>query len=146
MAGIVASTAYSSVYHGGDVPLGPKGDFGWAEVAIAETVFTSVLCLVVLSVAVSELTKTSDMFGFAIGSCITVGGFAIGGISGGSLNPAVSFGIAAPHIVHGGGFFYNAAVYTAFEVIGGILAAGIFNVTHEAEPEKMSELKEVATA
>jgi len=143
IAGIVASTAYSSIYHGDAPPLGPKGDFGWAEVAIAETVFTSVLCLVVLSVAVSELTKTADMFGFAIGSCITVGGFAIGGISGGSLNPAVSLGIAMPHLVHGGGFFYEAAVYTMFEIIGGVLAAGIFNITHEAESSaKTAELKE----
>jgi len=83
------------------------------------------------------------MFGFAIGSCITVGGFAIGGISGASLNPAVSFGIAAPHVIYGGGFFFEAAVYTLFEVVGAVLAAGIFNITHEAESAaKTAELKE----
>jgi len=141
--GLVAAATYAGIYNGNVVPLAPRGDFGWAEVGIAETIFTFVLCLVVLSVAVSEQTKTKDMFGFAIGSCITVGGFAIGGISGGSLNPAVSLGIAMPHLVHGGGFFYEAAVYTMFEIIGGVLAAGIFNITHEAESSaKTAELKE----
>ena len=38
------------------------------------------------------------MSGLAIGSCVTVGGFAICSISGGSLNPAVSIGIASQHV------------------------------------------------
>jgi len=142
--GLVAAGTYAGIYHGNVVPLEPRGDFGWAAVGVAETVFTFVLCLVVLSVAVSEKTKTKDMFGFAIGSCITVGGFAIGSISGGSLNPAVSLGIAAPHIINGGGFFLNAAIYTVFELIGGVLAALVFNVTHEAEPKKLPEMEQVA--
>merc|ERR1740138_1798508 len=70
--GLVAAGTYAGIYHGNVVPLEPRGDFGWAAVGVAETVFTFVLCLVVLSVAVSEKTKTKDMFGFAIGSCITV--------------------------------------------------------------------------
>mmetsp|Transcript_101469 Transcript_101469/g.205971 ORF Transcript_101469/g.205971 Transcript_101469/m.205971 type:complete len:461 (-) Transcript_101469:78-1460(-) len=142
--GLVAAGSYTGIYHGNVVPLEPRGDFGWAAVGVAETIFTFVLCLVVLSVAVSEKTKTKDMFGFAIGSCITVGGFAIGSISGGSLNPAVSLGIAAPHIINGGGFFLNAAIYTVFELIGGVLAALVFNVTHEAEPKKLPEMEQVA--
>merc|ERR1740138_1648017 len=61
--------------------LGPVGDFTWAGVSVAEIVFTFVLCFTVLCVAVSERTKASHLFGLAIGSCVTVGGFAIGGIS-----------------------------------------------------------------
>jgi glycerol uptake facilitator-like aquaporin len=49
------------------------------------------LCFVVLSVA-TTMSPSKDMFGLAIGACVTVGGFAIGGVSGGSLNPAVSVG------------------------------------------------------
>merc|ERR1719227_63010 len=94
--------------------LGPVGVHTWSEVAVAEVIFTFVLCMVVLTVAVSPLTKSDAFFGLAIGSCVTVGGFAIGGISGGSLNPAVSFGIASSHIL-GGGLVYKALYYSAFE-------------------------------
>merc|ERR1719226_434040 len=114
------------------------------QIGMAEVVFTFVLCFTVLCVAVCKETASKDMFGLAIGSCITVGGFAIGSISGGSLNPAVSLGIAAPHIVNGGGFFLNAAIYTVFELIGGVLAAVVFNITHEAESGKLPEIEQVA--
>ena len=90
-AGITAALTYAFIYQGATFGLGPVGFSTWAGVSVAEIVYTFVLCLVVLCVAVSERTKASHMFGLAIGSCVTVGGFAIGGISGGSLNPAVSF-------------------------------------------------------
>merc|ERR1712232_476943 len=94
----------------------------------AEVIFTFVLCYVVLCVAVSTTTKSSDMFGLAIGSCVSVGGFAIGGISGGSMNPAVSFGIA---FGDGGATIGEAITYTIFEIVGGVLAASAFIITHE---------------
>merc|ERR1719506_1982616 len=109
------------------MPLGPVGSFGWGQVAVAEVVFTFVLCFVVLSVATTK-TPSKDMFGLAIGSCVTVGGVAIGAISGGSLNPAVSFGIDTGNAVKGGAWM-NCLVYTGFEFVGAILAAGVFMVT-----------------
>eukprot|EP00933_Yihiella_yeosuensis_P064564 TRINITY_DN679_c0_g2_i1.p1 TRINITY_DN679_c0_g2~~TRINITY_DN679_c0_g2_i1.p1 ORF type:complete len:454 (+),score=137.18 TRINITY_DN679_c0_g2_i1:96-1457(+) len=127
-----AAYTYSLIHKGKTFALGPVGQFGWAQVSVAEIVFTFVLCFVVLSVAVSERTKTSHMFGLAIGSCVTVGGFAIGGISGGSLNPAVSCGIAASQIMNGG-LFWKALVYSALEFAGGAAAAGAFKVTHEVD-------------
>jgi aquaporin Z len=129
LGGISAAFTYAGIYHGQTFPLGPAKGYGWHQVAVAEIVFTFVLCLVVLCAAVSPKTKTDTAFGLAIGSCVTVGGFAIGGISGGSLNPAVSFGIAASQIMNGG-FFFKALIYTAFEFIGAAAAAGIVMVTH----------------
>merc|ERR1719398_112743 len=85
----------------------------WAQVAIAELVFTFVLAFVVLSVATVE-KPLSEYFGFAIGMCVTVGGCAIGKISGGSLNPAVSIGISSSHIINGGGF-WPCLVYSLVE-------------------------------
>lgn len=93
--GIAAAFTYAYIHKFETFALGPVGESTWVGVSIAEIVYTCLLAYVVLSVAVSERTKASHMFGLAIGSCVTVGGFAIGGISGGSLNPAVSFGIAA---------------------------------------------------
>jgi len=134
----VAGATYASIYHGETFDLGPQGNFHWAEVAIAEIVFTFVLCFIVLSCAVSSKTKTTDMFGLAIGSCVTVGGFAIGGISGGSLNPAVSVGISVIHTINGG-TFYKSLIYTLFELIGAAAAAGLIMLTHnEGKPAEKS--------
>merc|ERR1719158_1086448 len=103
-----------------------KNNFGWGHAAVAEIVFTFVLCVA----TVQEPSK--DMFGFAIASCVTAGGLAIGAVSGGSLNPAVSFGISSSNIMNGG-LFFNCLIYTAYELIGAGLAAGIFMVTHPTE-------------
>jgi aquaporin Z len=127
--GVAAAYTYASIYKGDTFPLGPGAKYNWSQVAVAEIVFTFVLCLVVLGAAVSEKTKTTTMFGWAIGSCVTVGGFAIGSISGGSLNPAVSVGIASSQILNGG-YFYKALIYSLFEFIGAAMAAGVVVVTH----------------
>merc|ERR1719473_1959573 len=105
-----------------------------AGAGIAEIVFTFVLCFVVLSVATTK-EPSKDMFGLAIGSCVTAGGYVIGAVSGGSLNPAVSFGISSAHII-GGGHFYNCLIYSLYEFVGAGLAAGIFMVVRPDEYKK----------
>ncbi len=71
------------------------------QVFDAVLVFTYVLAFVVLSVATVGITLY-EYFGFAIGMYATIGGFAIGKVWGGSLNPAVSIGIFTSHIIGGG--------------------------------------------
>jgi len=129
LGGIAAAFTYAAIHHGQSFPLGPGIGYNWVQVGVAEIAFTFVLCLVVLCAAVSEKTKTTTMFGLAIGSCVTVGGFAIGGISGGSLNPAVSFGIASSQILNGG-LFFKALIYSALEFIGAAAAAGVVTLSH----------------
>ena len=73
---------------------------GWADVIVAEFAFTFVLAFVVLSVATVK-NNLSQLFGSAIGMCVKVGGCAIGKISGGSLNPAVSIGFSGSHRLQG---------------------------------------------
>merc|ERR1719171_24653 len=97
-------------------------------------VFTFVLCFVVLSVA-TIASPLSQYFGLAIGFCVTAGGLAIGNVSGGSLNPAVSTGISAARII-GGGHFYNCLIYSAVELAGAAVAAGVFRVTRPSEYAK----------
>eukprot|EP00933_Yihiella_yeosuensis_P054188 TRINITY_DN52579_c0_g1_i1.p1 TRINITY_DN52579_c0_g1~~TRINITY_DN52579_c0_g1_i1.p1 ORF type:complete len:459 (-),score=86.96 TRINITY_DN52579_c0_g1_i1:68-1444(-) len=132
VGGLLAAMTYSAIYNGKTFALGPVGRNGWAQVAVAEIVFTFLLCFVVLAVAVSRHTKCSHMFGLAIGSCVTVGGLAIGGISGGSLNPAVSVGLAASQMMNGG-TFWKAVVYSALEIAGGVAAAQTFKITHHLD-------------
>merc|ERR1719274_581270 len=97
---------------------------------MAEIVFTFVLCFVVLSVATSK-DASSQMFGLAIGSCVTVGGNAIGGVSGGSLNPAVSFGIDLGSAWVNGA--WNCLLYTVYEFVGAAVAAGLFRACRPEE-------------
>lgn len=135
--GVVAAFTYAAIYAGQTFPLGPGAGYNWAQVAVAEIAFTLVLCLVVLAVAVSTATHSKTMFGLAIGSCVTVGGFAIGSISGGSLNPAVSCGIAASQIMNGG-LFYKGLIYSALEFVGAAGAAGLVMATHKTESKDVT--------
>ncbi len=68
--------------------------------------------------------------------CATVGGFAIGKVSGGSLNLAVSIGISTSHIIGGGGF-WSCLIFTVVELVAGALAAGVFIVTQPSEYPKV---------
>merc|ERR1719272_2606609 len=95
--GIAAAFTYSAMMNGETFGLQPPG-YKLHQALIAEFVFTFVLAFVVLSVATVNKTL-SEYFGFAIGMCVTVGGCAIGKVSGGSLNPAVSIGISTSHII-----------------------------------------------
>merc|ERR1719333_248198 len=138
IAGIAAAFTYTAM-EGKSFPLGPGKGYGWAEAAVAEIMFTFLLAFVVLSVATVE-SPLSEYFALAIGSCVTAGGYAIGAVSGGSLNPAVSFGISASHAAFGGGggVFMNCLIYSIFEIVGGCIAAGVFMATHPSEYGKGS--------
>jgi len=134
LGGVAAAFTYASIYDGESFKLGPGADYLYFDAFLAETVFTFVLVLVVLCTAV-EKTKSQNFFGLAIGSCVTVGGFAIGAISGGSLNPAVSFGISsAATLNYPSGNLVVAVLYSFFELLGAGIAAGLVAVTH-AEPK-----------
>merc|ERR1719359_315506 len=92
--GIVGAYTHSLILGGRTVPLGPAPGHFFTQVFVGEVIFTFVLCYVVLCTAVKH-TKSKSMFGLAIASCVTVGGFAIGSLGGGCLNPAVAFALAA---------------------------------------------------
>jgi len=131
LAGVAAGITYASIYGWKNIGgLAPAGSHSLIQALVAEYVFTFLLSFTVLCVAVSDLTKSSQYFGLAIGFCVVVGGFAIGNISGGSLNPAVSFGLASV-----GGGLPNAAVYSAVELLAGATAAGVLKLTHDVELE-----------
>merc|ERR1719199_1131686 len=131
--GLVASWTYASMKGGKTFALKPEAS-AWSDALAAELVFTFVLAFVVLSVATTK-SALSEYFGFAIGMCVTVGGCAIGKVSGGSLNPAVSIGISTSHILGGGGF-WPCLIYTIVELVAGGVAAGVFMVTQPSEYDK----------
>jgi len=130
LGGICAAFTYSSLMNGETFALKPAA-YTWSQVIAAEFAFTFVLAFVVLSVATVK-NSLSQYFGFAIGMCVTVGGCAIGKVSGGSLNPAVSIGISSSHIINHGAF-YPCLVYTVVELAAGAAAAGVFKLTQPSE-------------
>lgn len=137
LGGLLAAGVYSGIHGGGSFALKAGTGFGWPSVFIAEAVFTFVLCFIVLGAAVSRTTKSTTMFGLAIGACVTVGGNAIGAISGGCLNPAVACGIALSHSVTGGAMAFLA--YTCFELVGAVAAAAVFTITHKVDTSSLAK-------
>jgi len=136
LGGICAAFTYSAMMNGETFALKPAA-YKWSQTLIAEFVFTFVLAFVVLSVATVK-SALSEHFGFAIGMCVTVGGCAIGKVSGGSLNPAVSIGISTSHIIGGGGF-WPCLIYTLVELAAGGAAAGVFMLTQPSEYASKAE-------
>lgn len=124
VGGICAAFTYSAMRHGESFALQPGKGYDLIHAGVAEIVATFVLCFVVLNVATVQ-KPLKDFYGLAIASCVTTGGYAIGSVSGGSLNPAVSVGISSSHVLNGG-LFYNCLIYTVFECIGALMAAAAF--------------------
>jgi len=138
--GLCGALSYVSIT-GLSASLGPAQG-SWYDTAMAEIMYTFVLCFVVLNVACQGTAnvfaaggKAQQMYGLAIGFCIVVGGFAIGPISGGSLNPAVSVAIDTSHAIHGGKRWLNCVAYSCFEVIGASIAAGLYYVVRDSTKE-----------
>mmetsp|Transcript_147375 Transcript_147375/g.274651 ORF Transcript_147375/g.274651 Transcript_147375/m.274651 type:complete len:551 (+) Transcript_147375:59-1711(+) len=154
------------VYH-----LAPVLKFGWGQVLVSELTFTFLIAYVVLCVATveppqSKSTKQNFFFALAIGSCVAVAGVCIGGVSGASINPAVTLGVSLESsfmvdskdleskafVTPEPGYptalvssfwksdlFINFLWYCFSEFGGGILAALAFHVTHRKEFKKHME-------
>jgi aquaporin Z len=87
---------------------------------VVELLFTFALCYVVLNVATSKSHPDNSFYGLAIGFTVVAGAFAVGAISGGAFNPAVSFGAA----VMGMFAWPTLWVYLVAQVLAAI-AAGV---------------------
>ena len=79
---------------GESFPLGPGQDYTLIQAGFAEVIFTFLLCYVVCYTATVQDAPLTQYFGLAMSSCVTAGGHAIGAVSAGSLNPAVSVSTA----------------------------------------------------
>mmetsp|Transcript_11729 Transcript_11729/g.41955 ORF Transcript_11729/g.41955 Transcript_11729/m.41955 type:complete len:491 (-) Transcript_11729:259-1731(-) len=102
------------------------GKGSWGSLVGSELFCTFVLVFVVLNVAVRD--APNQYYGLAIGFVILAGGVAVGGLSGGCFNPAVSFALDFGGIfaVSGPNKFGTSLVYAVAELAGAALAAGMF--------------------
>lgn len=105
----------------------PENTFHHTNLGVAEFLFTFALCYVVLLCATTQATKGNSYYGLAIGSTVTVGIFAVGGICLAAFNPAVAIGlwimhVAAPEII---------LLTIAVNLVAGAIAAGMFELVSD---------------
>ena len=94
---------------------------------VAEILFTFLLVFVILNVALNKNLKGNQFYGLAIGLTVTAGAFAVGNISGGVFNPAVSFGpslfsFVDPQVV---GTNVSSSDFFIYYLISGIIGSVI---------------------
>jgi aquaporin Z len=153
LAAILAGHLYGCFHKAGPnakiaFPLEVAKGYSFLSAGFAELFFTFLLAYTVLATATSstakgkfEQTKQIFYFALAIASCVIAGGFAIGGISGGELNPAVCFGISFAnlgpaghkHHHHHGSPPVNFVPFSLWELSGAIIAAMTYRLTHARE-------------
>lgn len=99
------------------------GDPDMLDVIVAEFLFTFALAWVVLNVATAPGTKGNSYFGLAIGFTVTAGAYAVGAVSGGAFNPAVTLGVLLLGIIEAD----TALVMVITQLVAAAAAALTFN-------------------
>jgi aquaporin Z len=93
-----------------------------AKAFIAEFLFTFALAYVVLNVATAKATSGNSFYGLAIGFTVVTGAFAVGSISGGAFNPAVSIGASVMNLIHRPSVW----IHIVADLAGGLVAGLAF--------------------
>jgi MIP family channel proteins len=136
MGAIIASYALKALYPANIVAMTRLGgqsisaDINMMQAISLEAIATFFLMFVVFGTAVDD--RAPKVGGFAIGLTVTAGILAIGPLTGGSMNPARSFG---PAVVSRA--FEGQLAYWVGPLIGAIAAALIYEnvlLTREKEP------------
>jgi MIP family channel proteins len=119
--GLVAAIAIRIIFSGDAVSAAvtrPGPGISDFTAMIVELIFTFLFVLVIATVATDARAPWNGVFApFAIGLFIFTQAAVIGGVSGGSLNPAISL---APAIVDGS--LSNVWIYIVGPLAGGVLA------------------------
>ncbi|MDN5847763.1 MAG: aquaporin [Candidatus Nitrosocosmicus sp.] len=102
---------------------------------ILETVMTFTLVYVVLATTTSKNFKIVPLAGLAIGFTLGLNVIFGGSITGGSLNPARSFG---PALITWD-FAYHW-IYWVAPIAGGLIAAGVYKLLHTKEEQEEEKL------
>ena len=102
---------------------------------ILETVMTFTLVYVVLATTTSRNFKIVPLAGLAIGFTLGFNVIFGGSITGGSLNPARSFG---PALITWD--FAYQWIYWVAPIAGGLIAAGVYKLLHSKEEQEEEKL------
>lgn len=104
--------------------------YGPIPLIIGEFLFTFALCYVVLLTATTKKTEGNSYYGLAIGSTVTAGAFAVGGIfCYGAFNPAVAVGLGFMHVA----CWVCLSTTIVANLLAGVLAALVFKAVTTEE-------------
>jgi len=142
-AGIIAGSTVTLLAKDRELHIRTSQQYSQVACCFSEGAFSFLICYVVLSTSAKlpgAKTKCNNIAGLAYGSCHTVGGFAIGHISGSMLNPAVLLAFSSIGVIH----FQSqdpCLDYLLWQILGALLAAPAFFLTHPAAytPEAILE-------
>merc|ERR1719487_2634712 len=126
-AGLFAAGCYGLLLQA-TFTLQPNVGYSVVDCVIVEIIFTAALVFVVLNVATTQQDTNNHYYGLAIGFTVMSAAFACGGISGCSLNPAVTFGVMMSHLIATGGGMQFFFLYFLCPLVGSALAVGFFMI------------------
>ncbi len=126
--GAFLATLFSYWFQGNIFTVAAGAGVGIDKVLAAEILFTFVLVLVILNVATTRALEGNYIYGVAIGFTVWASAYAVGGISGAALNPAVSIGPALFAATQGVDALGNVWLYILGPVAGGVIATLLFTV------------------
>jgi len=133
LGGFCASATYWMLF-GDSFTLQPVGKFTMYAAMCVEIVYSMALCYVVLNVATTHKQDGNNYFGLAIGFTVVSAALAIGGISGCSLNPAVSFGTIMINALDMGTYGLKYfALYFFSPLVGSLLACLSFYLVQRSD-------------
>lgn len=120
LLGAVAAAALVLYFKSGSMiePIQPKV----LPAMLAECLFTFALVFVVLNVATTKASAGNSYYGVAIGFAVLAGAFAVGSISGGAFNPAVSVGLCVMGLLK----WADIWIHLVGQLAGAVLAAIAF--------------------
>jgi aquaporin Z len=127
LAGVLAALAVRGVVADTSVTTTVSGDA--TARFLVEALFTFALCYVVVSVATRRDSPNNLFSGLAIGFTVATGAIAVGSISGGAFNPAVTLGVDTMGLLP----WSNLSLYVVAQVLAGVLAALVFRALNPAD-------------
>jgi len=133
LGGLLGGCAYKAIL-GASFTFGPGVGYTLSQALFGELLFSTALVFIVLSVATTQQDDGNWYYGLAIGFTVMAAAFAIGPVSGCSLNPAVTFGVMFSHLFHTGQLLVAYFVLcTVISLLGALLAVFLFNMIRAAE-------------
>jgi len=134
LGGLFAGLTYYEIF-GAVFALSPGKGYDAFDAATAEVLFSAALTFVVLSVACARESQGNGFYGLAIGFTVMAAAFAIGPISGCSLNPAITCGVMWTYLIVTNsqvGMIYFW-LYLLGPMLGACAGAVLYRVVRHAE-------------
>ena len=128
IAGALLASATVFLLTGATFGPTPGAGAGAGQVLLGEAIVTFALALVVLNVATAPSTKGNSYYGLAIGVTVLAGAYAIGPISGGAFNPAVSIGPSLIGALADGESVRDIWLYVLGPVAGAVAAIPVYRL------------------